>query len=279
MGAYLVTGASSGIGAAVVAELDRRGHDVYAGVRSTDAADSLADRSSRRVVPLQLDVTDEDQVGAAAELVASRVGRYGLDGLVNNAGIALGGPVELLPLDEWRRQFEVNVIGQVAVTKAVTGSIRTSRGRIVFIGSVSGMVSAPFGAPYGASKHAVVAVAQSLRTELAPWGIDVSLVEPGAVGTAIWDKGSRTVERVKALVGSDAMDLYGPAIDRLDAEIAKMATRAPGPEKVVAAVCHALFDPRPRPRYAAGTDARLVAVAVRVLPERTLTRLLERQQG
>lgn len=279
MGSYVVTGASSGIGAAIVEALDRRGHDVYAGVRSDEAAAALSDRSSRRVVPMRLDVTDEDQVGEASDLVRSKVGRYGLDGLVNNAGIALGGPVEFLPLDEWRRQLEVNVVGQVSVTKSMMASVRTARGRIVFIGSVAAMVSTPFGAPYGASKHAIAAVAQSLRTEVAPWGIDVSLVDPGAVGTAIWEKGSRTVERVKELVGPEAMELYGPAVERLDGEISKIASNAPGPEKVVAAVTHALFRPRPRPRYAAGLDARLVAVGVRVLPERVLSAILERQAG
>lgn len=279
MGSFVVTGASSGIGAAIVADLDRRGHDVYAGVRSDAAADDLERRSSRRVVPLRLDITDEDQVRAAAEVVRSKVGRYGLDGLVNNAGIALGGPVEFLPLDEWRDQFEVNVFGQVAVTQQLVAPLRAARGRIVFIGSVAGMVSSPFGAPYGASKHAIAAVAQSLRAELAPWRIHVSLVEPGAVGTAIWEKGSRTVDRVTELVGDAAMQLYGPAIERLDGEIAKIATKAPGPDKVVAATAHALFDGRPRPRYAAGFDARLVAAGVRLLPERALTGLLERQSS
>lgn len=279
MGSFVVTGASSGIGAAIVADLDRRGHDVYAGVRSDAAAADLERRSSRRVVPLRLDITDEDQVRAAAEVVRSKVGRYGLDGLVNNAGIALGGPVEFLPLDEWRDQFEVNVFGQVAVTQQLVAPLRTARGRIVFIGSVAGMVSSPFGAPYGASKHAIAAVAQSLRAELAPWRIHVSLVEPGAVGTAIWEKGSRTVDRVTELVGDAAMELYGPAIERLDGEIAKIATKAPGPDKVVAATAHALFDGRPRPRYAAGLDARFVAAGVRLLPERALNGLLERQAG
>ncbi len=276
MGSYVVTGASSGIGAAITAELDRLGHDVYAGVRTDAAADALADRSSRRVMPLRLDVTDEDQVATASELVRSRVGRYGLDGLVNNAGIVLGGPIEFLPLDEWRIQFEVNVFGQIAVTQRLLAPIRTARGRVVFIGSVAAMVSSPLGGPYGASKHAIAAVAQSLRAELTPWDIRVSLVDPGAVGTAIWDKGATTVERVTELIGSEALDLYGPAVERLDREVAGISAKAPGPEKVVAAVRHALFDPRPKPRYAAGLDARAVALGVRLLPERILTALLER---
>jgi len=276
MSSILVTGASTGIGAAVVAHLDQAGHDVFAGVRSTAAADEVANRSSKRVLPVILDVTDADQVADATDVVRSKVGRYGLDGLVNNAGIALGGPVEFLPLEEWRTQFEVNVIGQVAVTQALMAPIRAARGRVVFISSVAGMVSSPFGAPYGASKHAIAAVAQSLRVEVAPWGIGVSLVEPGAVGTAIWEKGARTVERVTELVGPAAIDLYGPAIERLDAQIAEINAKAPGPEKVVAAVDHALFHRSPRPRYTAGTDARLVAVGVRLLPERVVSGLLER---
>jgi len=274
VGSFVVTGASSGIGAAIVAELDRLGHDVYAGVRDDAAAEALSTRSSSRVVPLMLDVTDADQVADAADIVTREVGRYGLDGLVNNAGISLGGPIEFLPLDEWREQFEVNVFGQVAVTQAFMAPLRSARGRVVFIGSVASMVSSPFGAPYGASKHAIAAVAQSLRAEVAPWGIAVSLVDPGAVGTAIWEKGANTVERVRDLIGDQAIGLYGPAIDRLDATIAQFIANAPGPEKVVAATTHALFNPRPRPRYAAGMDARAVALGVRFLPERVLTKLL-----
>lgn len=279
MGSFVVTGASSGIGAAIVAELDRLGHDVYAGVRDDVAAARVVERSSSRVVPLMLDVTDADQVAAAGETVRRSVGRYGLDGLVNNAGISLGGPVEFLPLDEWRQQFEVNVFGQVAVTQCLLPALRTARGRIVFIGSVAAMVSSPLGAPYGASKHAIAAVVQSLRAEVAPWGIAVSEVDPGAVRTAIWEKGAETVDRVKELVGQEALELYGSAIDRLDKAIDEFATNAPGPEKVVGATRRALFDRNPKPRYPAGTDARLVALGVRILPERVLTAVLERDSS
>lgn len=279
MGSYVVTGASSGIGAAIVAELDRLGHDVYAGVRNDGAAALVADRSSSRVVPLTLDVTDSEQVAAAAETVRRGVGRYGLDGLVNNAGISLGGPVEFLPLDEWRDQFEVNVFGQVAVTQSLMGQLRAARGRVVFIGSVASRVSSPFGAPYGASKHAIAAVVQSLRVEVAPWGILVSQVDPGAVRTPIWEKGSGTIDRVRDLLGEPALELYGPAIDRLERTIGQFATNAPGPEKVVEATRRALFDRRPKPRYSAGVDAQLVALGVRVLPERLLTKVLERDSG
>lgn len=276
MGSYVVTGASSGIGAAIVAELDQRGHDVYATVRSDAAAGKLADRSSRRVLPVIADVVDADQVAALGELVRSSVGRYGLSGLVNNAGIAVGGPVEFLPLDEWRRQFEVNVIGQVAVTQQMLEPLRVSRGRVVFIGSVASLVSSRLGGPYGASKHAIAAVSQSLRSEVAPWGIGVSLVEPGAVRTSIWEKGSAAVKRVSEMIGKEGTDLYGPAIEQLGREIDHIAATAPGPERAVKATMRALFDAAQRPRYPAGVDASLVAVGVRVLPDRAIAHVLER---
>lgn len=276
MANVVVTGASTGIGRAIALHLDAKGHRVFAGVRSTAAADGLRSGASERLVPLILDVTDEEQVAAAGDAVAREVGAAGLDGLVNNAGVALGGPVEHLPLQQWRDQFEVNVIGQVAVTRAMLPSVRAATGRIVYIGSVAGRVSAAFGAPYGASKHAIVAVAESLRQELHPWGIAVSLVEPGLVSTPIWDKGTAEVGRLLDELGPEAEQRYGEAMRRLDAKVAEAARAGKGPERVVEAVEHALFDPRPKLRYPAGGDAKVVALAERLLPDRAFAWLVRR---
>jgi NAD(P)-dependent dehydrogenase (short-subunit alcohol dehydrogenase family) len=272
----VVTGASTGIGRACALRLDELGHRVFAGVRSDAAAADLRAAASSNLVPLLVDVTEPDQVAAAAAQVSEVVGDAGLDGLVNNAGVALGGPVEYLPLDRWRTQFEVNVLGQVAVTQAFLPAVRTAVGRIVFVGSVAGRVSAAFGAPYGASKHAVAAVAQSLRQELHPWGIGVSLVEPGLVSTPIWDKGTAEVERLRAELGEECEQRYGEAMRRLDAKVAEAGRAGRGPERVVEAVEHALFDPRPRLRYPAGGDAKVVALAQRLLPDRAFGWLVQR---
>lgn len=275
MASILVTGASSGIGEAAARRLHELGHRVFAGVRDPASAERLR-AAGERMVPVTVDVTVRDQVDAAARQIDEAVGAAGLDGVVNNAGIAVGGPVEFLPLDEWRRQFEVNVFGQVAVTQAVLGMIRRARGRVVFVGSMAGRVSTPFGAPYGASKHALEAVAQSLREELVPWGIPVSLVEPGMVSTPIWDKGAGDVQRITDLMGPEAERLYGDAVRRLEKQIHEAGASAATPEHAVAAIEHALFDARPKPRYPAGRDAQIIAVAHRLLPDRVLSWLLRK---
>ena len=171
----LITGASRGIGRACALRLDRRGFDVIAGVRSEEAGRRLVAEASDRLRVIHLDVTDAAAVRAAADAAGDR-----LDALVNNAGIAVGGIVEMLSLDDLRRQLEVNVVAQVAVTQAMLPAVRTARGRIVFISSVSGRVSSPVLTPYTASKFALEAIADGLRVELRPWGIDIVLVEPGS---------------------------------------------------------------------------------------------------
>jgi len=181
----LVSGASTGIGEACALHLDRLGWRVFAGVRRQADGERLQAQSSARLTPVSLDITDEAEVAAAAKAVAEALDGGGLSGLVNNAGIGLGGPVEYLPLDHWRRQLEVNVLGQLAVTQALMPLIRNATGRIVFIGSISGRVATPMLAPYSASKHALEAICESMRHELRPFGIRTVLVEPGAIKTPI----------------------------------------------------------------------------------------------
>jgi NAD(P)-dependent dehydrogenase (short-subunit alcohol dehydrogenase family) len=272
-GAIVITGASTGIGEACALRLDA-GFTVFAGVRKDADADRLRRQGSSRLTPIRLDVTDESTIDAARQQVAAAVGRSGIAGLVNNAGIGLGGPIEFLPVDEWRTQFEVNVFGTIAVTQAFMPLIRQGRGRIVVIGSIAGRFASPFIGPYCASKHALEAFTDALRFELKPWKIDVAIVEPGSIATPIWDKAEGTFERLKRELPAQALELYADALAAIDAFTKDAAKRGIPPDVVAKAVQHALTAKRPKTRYLVGTDARLQAAASTVLPDRVLDRLI-----
>ena len=275
MATFLVTGASSGIGEASALRLDRLGHRVYAGVRSSKDGERLQAVASPQLRPVMADVTDPDQIGATMAIIDDEVGPAGLDGLVNNAGVAIGGPVEFVPLSEWRSQFEVNVFGQVTVTQAALPLLRRARGRVVFVGSISGRVSTPLGGPYGASKHAIEAIGQSLREELRPWRIRVSVVAPGVVRTPIWGKGLVAADEAIAALPPEGTRLYGASRDRRRYQVRKSeSTAATTPESVAEAIEHALVSRGPQHHYLPGADAKLVAAAVWLLPGRAVARLL-----
>jgi NAD(P)-dependent dehydrogenase (short-subunit alcohol dehydrogenase family) len=273
----LVTGASTGIGHACVLHLDRLGHRVYAGVRKEADAQGLRERGSSRIVPVFLDVTDQAKVEAVAKQIAGDAG--GLDGLVNNAGIGRGGPLEYLPLAEWREQLEVNVIGQVAVTKAMLPLIRSAGGRIVFIGSIGGKVATMMLGPYCASKFALEAIGEALRYELHPWGISVSVIEPGAIKTAIWDKARQDADRLERDLPTEARTQYAGHIAAIRKGIDMQDRRGAGPEKVAKAIEHALFSPHPKTRYLVGTDAKVQSALVRWLPDRPRETIIRRIAG
>ena len=190
----VITGASTGIGAACALHLDALGLRVFAGIRNAADGEALHAQASSRLVPVHIDVTDSASIAAAVDTIQSLVGDAGLGGLVNNAGIAVGGPLEMLPLDELRRQFEVNVIGQLAVTQAFLPLLRKARGRIVNIGSIAGRVPLPLIGPYSMSKFALNAMTKSLRLEVDAWGIKVAIVEPGAIATPIWKKSTAAAD-------------------------------------------------------------------------------------
>ena len=274
----LVTGASSGIGEACALHLDRLGWRVFAGVRKTADGERLQEQagSRGRLTPVRLDVTDEAQVEEALASIGEQVGSDGLAGLVNNAGVAQGGPLEFLPLSTWREQLDVNVFGQIAVTKAALPLLRKATGRIVFIGSIAGRVAAPMIGPYAASKHAIEAIGASLREELLPWGLEVSVVEPGVIQTPIWSKGRATADAVEAELGDDARRLYHDHIQTARASIEKNDKKGVPATKVAEAVEHALTSPRPKLRYLVGTDAKVAGNLVRVVPDRAWARLSRR---
>ena len=264
----LITGASTGIGAACAIGCAERGMTVFAGVRDLMAGDALQAKGGKTIIPVQLDVTDGKSITNAADVVARHIGQAGLYGLVNNAGIAIGSPLELIPLQQLRRQFEVNVVGQIAVTQAVLPLLRRARGRIVNMGSIAGRGTIPMMGPYSASKHALEALTDALRLELYPWGIEVSIIEPGAIATPIWDKSMQISLDVESEMPAHSRHLYQLAAERIREAVGLSARRAIPTDAVVQAVVHALTARRPKTRYLVGRDARLRAVMVRWLPDR-----------
>jgi NAD(P)-dependent dehydrogenase (short-subunit alcohol dehydrogenase family) len=269
-GKVVVTGASSGIGEATAHHLKQLGFDVRAGVRKDADADRLR---ADGVAPLMLDVTDTQSIAAAR----SDLGDGPLAGLVNNAGVAVSGPVEFVPIDELRRQLEVNLIGQVAVTQAFLPQLRQARGRIVNVSSIGGRVALPLMSPYNASKFALEAVSDSLRRELRHLGVTVCVVEPGGVKTPIWQKGNRTAAELVASAPPEAAGLYGGMVAALRGEAEKIERERGLPPAAVAEVIgEALTARRPRTRYLVGRDAKLRARAAALLPDRVMDALIGR---
>lgn len=274
--AALVTGASTGIGLACAQRLDRLGWTVWAGVRRAEDAERVAALGSGRIVPLLLDVTVPAAIAAARDTIAAARGEAGLDALVNNAGIAIAGPLEYLPVEDFRRVQEVNVVSVVAVTQAFLPLIRRAAGRIINIGSISGRMTNPFIGAYAASKHAIEAVSDALRIELAPSGIRVALIEPGVITTPIWDKGRAHADALRAELPPEGEARYGAMMRAFGRIIDKATARGGSPELVADAVEHAILSPEPRTRYLVGGDARVRLFLRRVLPDRALDALILR---
>jgi NAD(P)-dependent dehydrogenase (short-subunit alcohol dehydrogenase family) len=270
----VITGASTGIGAACALHLDQLGWRVFAGVRKQGDAEALRAQGSARLTPVSLDVTDTVSISTAASAVAGAVGAAGLAGLLNNAGIVVPGPIELLPLSDLRRQLEINVVGQVAVTQAFLPLIRAGRGRIVNMGSIAGRMATPFTGAYSASKFALEALTDALRLELQPWGISVSIIEPGAVATPIWEKAAKTAETMLRAVPPETFVLYAEAIEALKKAAAHAAKNAVDPVDVARAVEHALTASRPRTRYVVGREAKIRAAMALFVPDRVRDNLV-----
>jgi len=274
----LVTGASSGLGFRLSGHLAARGWRVFAGVRRAEDETRVRALHPAGILPVRLDVTDPGSVAEAARFIEAGCDGRGLDALVNNAGIAVAGPVEGVPLEDWRRQFEVNVLGVVAVTQAVLPLVRRARGRIVMISSVSGLLSYPLLGPYAASKHALEALSDSLRLELAREAIAVVLVEPGEAATAIWEKSAGEAERRMNAWPASLRDRYAARVGLLVRGARRTAATAPDGGPVCEAVERALRSPRPPARILAGRGARMGWLLSR-LPDRWLDRLVLRALG
>src|SRR3954470_19107183 len=244
-GGIVVTGVSSGIGRAAALELDRRGYRVFGGVRIPEDGESVKSEASERFTPLILDVTDADAITRARETVEAALGDEALAGVVNNAGVGSGGPIEALEIDTLRQTLEINTVAPVAVTQAFIPRLRASGGRVVNISSIGGRIAQPFLGPYSASKFALEALSDTMRRELLPWGIRVALIEPGNVKTAIWEKATSQVETFRANATEEHNRLYVANIARM-AKVVELAERTGvPPQKVADAVAHALTSDRP----------------------------------
>lgn len=259
MASVLVTGAGRGIGSSITRHLSDRGWEVFATARS--AADLEALGGLPRVHPIELDVTDRAAVAALQTQLPDS-----LDGVVNNAGIIVQGPVEGLPLDALSRQLEVNVVAQVAVTQSVLPLLRKVGGRVVFMSSVSGLITTPSTGAYSASKYALESVADALRMELRPWGIRVALIEPGPTRTDMWADALTDYDRVAEQLKPEIRDLYASHLAGTRTLLGRMQRVAGDPAKVVAAVEHALTSRHPRRRYRTDHVSRLQLALATVSP-------------
>ena len=278
LGAVVVTGASTGIGEATATRLAAAGYQVFAGVRKDSDAERLRSRSLPNLAPIKIDVADSASIMAAAEEVGAAVGERGIVGLVNNAGLSLGAPLEFQDMAEVRAMFDVNVIGLIETTQAFMPLIRRGRGRVVCIGSIGGRVASPFVAVYSATKSAVAALCHALRLELRPWGIKVICIEPGSIATPIWEKGLDTFAAAVARMPPEALEYYGPLMGRLKEITQQTASRGIPASKVAEVVEEALSAAHPRPRYLVGSDALAQSMVGR-LPDRARDGVLARFIG
>jgi len=280
----LITGASTGIGRATALRLAGKGWTVLAGVRDPAAGERLLEGASAgELIPLTLDVTDPAHLAQAAARVEELGARHGLqldgglDALVNNAGIAVAGPLELVSPEDLRRQFDVNVFGQVAVTQALLPALRRARGRIVFVSSIGGRVAMAFTAPYAASKHAVEAIADALRVELSSSHVRVALIEPAAVATPIWEKGR--VEAEQTSIPAEYEEQYGHVPAAMGKVVENLAKRGISADQVAGTIERALTEQRMRARYLVGPEAKAMLLAKRLLPDLLFDRLARRTLG
>lgn len=277
--AIVVTGASTGIGRAAVAKAVREGAHVFASVRKEADAESLRGEFGAAVTPLLFDVADEAAVRAGASQVAAALGNKRLYGLVNNAGIAVPGPLLHLDTDDLRRQFEINLFGVHNVTRAFADLLGADKervgapGRIVMISSVGGQNGSPFVGPYSASKFALEGYSQSLRRELMLYGIDVIVIGPGAIATPIWDKAEG--EDLKRFSNTD----YAPAVERVADYMLAQGKQGLPPSDVGDLIWLCLSDPKPKVRYAILRKPFMDARLPRLLPPRMVDNIIAKRLG
>ncbi|MBI3213615.1 MAG: SDR family oxidoreductase [Mycobacterium sp.] len=259
MPSVMVTGAGRGIGLAITEHMSRRGWNVFATARSESALRHLDGMPNVHAVPL--DITDRSGIAALPDRLPAT-----LDGVVNNAGIIVNGPVESLSLDDLTRQLDVNVISQVAVTQAVLPKIRAARGRVVFISSVSGLITTPGTGAYNASKYAIESLADALRMELRPWRIPVSLIEPGPIRTDMWGDVLTDYDAMTAQLSPQHRELYAAHLAGSRKLMGRMQKFAADPKRVTKAVDHALTSRRPKRRYLLDIASRAQKAIVAVTP-------------
>ena len=274
--AVVVTGASSGIGRASVEKAAAHGWQVFAGIRDQAAAERIRQLAPERIVPIRLDITEPDEVEAAAKLVADELGGWPLTGLFNNAGTTWPCPIEYLAVADFRRQLEVNLIGHLAVIKAFLPQLRRPGGRILATSSPGAKIGAPFMAGYVAAKAGLEGICAVLRTELRRDGIDVAIIEPGFVATEMRHKLQRDTEAVIAGLPEAGQHRFAAMLRQVMARVQREAADGAQPDVVADAVWQALTDPRPKVRYPAGPGARRVLTLAKLLPDRVMDRVVAR---
>lgn len=267
----IVTGASTGIGAATARELARRGFHVLAGVRRDQDADAIRQPG---IEPVILDITDREHIQTLAVRIDEDPQGRALRALVNNAGVQTNLPIEAFAIDEWRRMFEVNLFGHVAMTQTVLPALMRSSGRVVNISSVGGKVAMATYGPYAATKFALEAFSDSLRRELAPSGVAVVVVEPGAVRTEMLDRAIATANDLAPGLTPEHLQRYGALVQAVNTQAISSTKSGVPPDTAAKVIAHAITARRPRTRYTVGRDAALITRLVRVLPDRALDRVL-----
>ena len=277
--AILITGASTGIGAACALDVDKLGFRVFAGVRKESDAAALRSQASDRLTPITIDVTLAETIEQAMSTIEAAMGDAGLYGLLNNAGILVPGPLECVPLDEIRRQYEVNVFGVIAVTQAMLPMLRAGEGRSVNMGSISGKAAPPYLGAYSSSKFALESITDVLRMELTRWKIDVSIIEPDSVATPIWGKLLELASEMGNHLPESVRKLYEQDLISMSDASAQMDTTGMSVDRVVRAVRHALTARRPKTRYPVGTRTHMAFWAARHLPDRTRDGFMRRAMG
>jgi NAD(P)-dependent dehydrogenase (short-subunit alcohol dehydrogenase family) len=278
-GVAVVTGASTGIGRATALDLADNGFEVIAGVRRKADGEALKKAANGKLTAMMIDVTKPQSIARAKGAIGRKAGRRGVSALVNNAGVAIAGPLEFLPLDDFRRQIEVNLTGHLAVTQALLPQLRKARGRIVNITSIGGRIAYPFNGPYHASKFGLEAISDSLRVELQPWGIDVIAIEPGSIATEIWDRGLAKATQVREGLPREGKKLYGSSMEAMVRVMENAGEAGQPPEKVAKVIRKALTKRRPKTRYLLGSDAKGAIATKRLLSDRTWDRVVTRVAG
>jgi len=277
-GSIVITGASTGMGEHCAVGLAKLGYRVFAGVRKAADGDALVKQAPSGLEPLIIDVTNEAQTRAAAAEVERKLGGAPLTALWNNAGISVNAPIEFIPLDDLRRQLDVNVIGQVAATQAFLPLIRKAKGRILITGSIGGFFTTPMLVPYCMSKYAMEAMADGLRRELRPFGVEVVLLEPGGIQSKIWEKGISESEMFLKNAPPQMMEVYGWLVRALQRLAPQMEKRSKPPQEVLDCVVRALESPRPKTRYRMGSNSTAQKI-ISKLPDRVQDSLVARMVG
>ncbi len=271
----VVTGTSTGIGAATARELAQRGFYVLTGVRQDRDAQAI---KGTNLEPIMLDIINESHIAALVRRIADDPQQRPLRALINNAAIEINAPVEVLPLADWRWQFEVNLFGQVALIQALLPTLLQSRGRIVNISSVGGKVAMGGYGPYAATKFALEAVSDALRREVEPFGVKVIVVEPGAVTSAMSGRVRVNAERITSEMTTQQRGRYGQLMQAMVAQAEAYINRAVSAERAGQIIADTITTARPRTRYRIGRDASLLVLLNGLFPDRWLDRLIARSQ-